>query len=578
MKNIKIQGFFLLISATFYLFANQANLSFADNSALTISQDSRVSSIGTTVSAPSYSLVDFNYFKITNNTGSTISIDTIKLNQSGGSDNDFARAAMYYLNSDGSKGSQIGADQYFSFGAAYFSGLGLSISGGANVTIAISAVVNGTPAQGISLGISVVGPDSVYPNGTPAPTVSGSVAAYARTVDKGQANTTPPGVPTNILVKEVGSEPTLRITWTDPTDNDLSKINIYRSTVSGSRGSLIYGSGRYTGITPNTSYDDKNIIINTTYYYTLQAVDLNNNVSTDSAQYAGTVYQKGLILSLDATSPASRSINASTTDNVLAAIKFFASMTDIEITNLSFGGFGSNAALTKFYLYIDNVLAASSTSPAFFNDGTKLNIPANESKIILVKGDVSSSATNNAKIALSIAAMTARQGDGANATISGLSVKGNEITIVSANAPSPTPSVSPTPSPSPTPNAQVSGITEGALIRANGDFDVYIVKYVGAKKFKRLILSPSVFNNYGHLKWSDIRDVDQSVVDAFTTSELVRAVNDSKVYKLYPAGDTGEKKWVVTADAFLRMGFDWDAIYEINSFDRDSYVSGSNLE
>jgi len=123
-----------------------------------------------------------------------------------------------------------------------------------------------------------------------------------------------------------------------------------------------------------------------------------------------------------------------------------------------------------------------------------------------------------------------------------------------------------------------SNIPEGALIRAIGDIDVYIVKYVGAKQFKRLILSPSVFNSYGHLKWGDVRVIDKSIVDSFTTSELVRAVNDTKVYKLYPAGDTGEKRWVKTAEGFNRMGFDWDAIYEINAVDRNSYVTGANIE
>jgi len=121
-------------------------------------------------------------------------------------------------------------------------------------------------------------------------------------------------------------------------------------------------------------------------------------------------------------------------------------------------------------------------------------------------------------------------------------------------------------------------IPEGALIRAIGDIDIYIVKYVGSKQFKRLILSPSVFNSYQHLKWGDVLDVDKSVVDSFTTSELVRAVNDTKVYKLYPAGDTGERRWVKTAEGFNRMNFDWDAIYEINAVDRNSYVAGSNIE
>lgn len=126
--------------------------------------------------------------------------------------------------------------------------------------------------------------------------------------------------------------------------------------------------------------------------------------------------------------------------------------------------------------------------------------------------------------------------------------------------------------------AETSSIPEGGLIRASGDVDVYIVKYVGAKKFKRLILSPSVFNSYKHLKWSDIKDVDKSVIDSFTTSDLVRAVNDSKVYKLYPAGDTGEKRWIETAAAFTTLGYDWDAIYEINQVDRDSYTTGQSLK
>ncbi len=123
-----------------------------------------------------------------------------------------------------------------------------------------------------------------------------------------------------------------------------------------------------------------------------------------------------------------------------------------------------------------------------------------------------------------------------------------------------------------------SSIPEGGLIRVAGGLDVYIVKYVGAKKFKRFILSPSVFTSYQHLKWSDVKEISQATADAFTVSELVRAVGDDKVYKLYPAGDIGEKRWVKTAEGFNRMGFDWDSIYEINSFDRNSYTTGLIIE
>lgn len=73
-------------------------------------------------------------------------------------------------------------------------------------------------------------------------------------------------------------------------------------------------------------------------------------------------------------------------------------------------------------------------------------------------------------------------------------------------------------------------------------------------------------------------DVEQGVVNFFTTSELVRAVGDTKAYKLYPAGDIGEKRWIKTAEGFNRMGYDWDAIYEINAVDRDSYLTGVVIE
>ncbi len=130
------------------------------------------------------------------------------------------------------------------------------------------------------------------------------------------------------------------------------------------------------------------------------------------------------------------------------------------------------------------------------------------------------------------------------------------------------------------PNVSLSAdsIPEGSLIRATGDIDVYIVKYVGTKKFKRLILNPSVFNSYEHLQWSDIKDVDKSVVDLFITSDLVRTVDDTKVYRLYPSGDTGEKRWIKTIGAFVRMGLDWDSIYQINQVDKDSYITGADLE
>ena len=137
--------------------------------------------------------------------------------------------------------------------------------------------------------------------------------------------------------------------------------------------------------------------------------------------------------------------------------------------------------------------------------------------------------------------------------------------------------VTPTPTPTPTSDFNTIEIKDGDLIRnpnAQGDarFDIYIVKLINNKKFKRLILSPKVFHSYGHLDPNKIIEVGQSSMDNYSTSDLVRAVGDSKVYKLVPNGDSGERIWISTSDAFISNGYDWDAIYEINSVDRDEYV------
>lgn len=129
-----------------------------------------------------------------------------------------------------------------------------------------------------------------------------------------------------------------------------------------------------------------------------------------------------------------------------------------------------------------------------------------------------------------------------------------------------------------------TAIVDGDLIQATGDFDVYIVKLVNGKKFKRLILNPDIFNQYGHLKWENIKQVSQATLDEYTTSTLVRAldpangVDDPKVYKLFPAGDVGVKRWMnMSAEEFVAQGNDWDAVYTINAFERDSYTTGDPI-
>lgn len=92
------------------------------------------------------------------------------------------------------------------------------------------------------------------------------------------------------------------------------------------------------------------------------------------------------------------------------------------------------------------------------------------------------------------------------------------------------------------------GLTEGDLISATGDPDVYIVSAVG---FKRLFLNPAIFDMYGHLGgWAAVKEVSGATRDAFETSLLFRdcEANDPNVHVLEPTGeDTASLHWLAVS-------------------------------
>ena len=107
---------------------------------------------------------------------------------------------------------------------------------------------------------------------------------------------------------------------------------------------------------------------------------------------------------------------------------------------------------------------------------------------------------------------------------------------------------------------------EGDIVKTADNFDVYIIKYKGGKQFKRLILSPRVFESYQHLKWENIEVISQKEMDSYATSALAKETNDSVIYELYPDGDAGRKKALDASE-----DYDPDSVYEINDVDLNSY-------
>lgn len=134
------------------------------------------------------------------------------------------------------------------------------------------------------------------------------------------------------------------------------------------------------------------------------------------------------------------------------------------------------------------------------------------------------------------------------------------------------------------PGLPAYAIADGDLLTVVGNPDVYIVKTVGTKMFKRLILNPQIFNQYGHLKWSNIQTVAQATMNMYTTSDLTRCpecgADSPKVWRLVPNGDVGTKHWVnMTAANFETSGYDWDSIYTINANEAapTNYATGGDV-
>ena len=129
-------------------------------------------------------------------------------------------------------------------------------------------------------------------------------------------------------------------------------------------------------------------------------------------------------------------------------------------------------------------------------------------------------------------------------------------------------------------------LIDGDLIRNSNavgmaQFDVYIIKIINGKRFKRLIISPHVFESYGHFDknkngnpWDDIINVDQATIDLYQVSELVKSDSDNKIYRLSDSNfsDMGERELLGESyTEVVDLGYDIDSVYIINAFDRDHY-------
>lgn len=611
--------FFSIILTFFsFLFSGQS-ISAEVAADIEISRDASTSSIGTTVMAGG-GVSDFNIIKIENKSANNIRIDWMKISRSGGTDNDFANVYIYLKNADSTK-TQLSSGQSFSEGVAFFNNIALTVPSASSKYIIASASLLASVADGTVLGLSFDNADNMGVtklSGIGSPVISGTVAVASRTVKNNTADKTAPGAPSSGKAESVGTSPAFKISWTDPSDTDLLRIDLYRSTVQNQEGVLLKTFNRGLSVVPENFYTDSNLSYETTYYYTLKAVDMAGNQSTATI-ISGIVYNKGLTIKLNSTSPAAANINASSTDNVLASFDFFASNLEAELTNLNISGDNFDQ-IKVMSLYNSDVFIASTTGSVFsFYSGlySKLAFALNETKTLKFKADIPLGATGGAGVILKIFSISAKEPNGSSMNVYGLGAQGNKMTIVStvvSPSPSPlvlpSPSVSPSPSPSPSlvpsnllsgsdgkvykiignkkiwiPSAvafniqglkweniqkvadsQISQYVRIKLLQAIGDLKVY---YITESGLKRHIISAEIFNSYGN-KWEDIIQVSATDVNSYGNNVLVKVEGDAKVYKL----ENGQKRWIKTAEAFNKLKLDWTQIAPVNAAELGAYMEG----
>ncbi|MEK7582823.1 MAG: hypothetical protein AAB483_00225 [Patescibacteria group bacterium] len=120
------------------------------------------------------------------------------------------------------------------------------------------------------------------------------------------------------------------------------------------------------------------------------------------------------------------------------------------------------------------------------------------------------------------------------------------------------------------------GLHEGDFIRAEGDKDIFIINPHG---YKRIVLSPKICLQYGHLGargcFDAVHIVSASTRDAFTTSPYYTngETEDGKIYQLIETGeDSAYLKDLNTMHyAFDQDGFGAYSVFRINNREQQSY-------
>ena len=376
---------------------------------------------------------------------------------------------------------------------------------------------------------------------------SGNISAYTTELKRttaSLADKTSPAAITDLAAKDAATNGAINLSWTNSADDDFFQVHLYRALTSGftpdssNEIAVIFGLPSSAG-----TYADTGLVNGTTYYYEIRPEDNRGNIQT------GAIFTYGAANATPTKAPV-----------VSPAITSISPSSGGTGISVSIQGSGFTSTGNNIHFGVGGIKNVSSP------DGAKLvfTVPSAVSACDFV--DVGCMAPSQEVVPGDYSLYVQNANGQSNAeTFTVLATPAPPVALVDING---------------------NAIVDGDTIKTADNADVYIIKLIGTKKFRRLILSPAVFDSYGQLSWSKIKTVSQDVMNAYTVSTLVIEVNpdgsvaNPKVFSLTSAAnsDTGQKQWLnMTAAQFESKGYDWDSIYNINYNEFGIYVQGSDI-
>jgi len=364
--------------------------------------------------------------------------------------------------------------------------------------------------------------------------IVGSTSHFSDFAPSAPTDAAAPDTPTGLSA--IGGQNQITLTWDANSESDLAGYYIYRDTSS---------SGSFPYLTQvsssTTSYVDSGLGDEVTYYYKITAYDSSGYESAATAAVSATTNPAPSSAPSGGVGP---SISSPNPPQVTSQ--------SIIINN---GDAQTNSRQVTLTLLAENAVQMAISNSADFT-GIGWEDYATSKIWTLTEGD--GEKTVYVKF---------RSADG---NVS--EVVSDTITLVTGEEAPALPAEKEVAKP------ELSELSEGDLIRGPDGIKVYIINAFG---YKRHIFNPAVFNMYGHLKWENIKEVDQATLDSYTTSDLYRADGDYRVYSLE---EVDEAKGIavkhhlnMTPVQFKEKGYCWEQVFIVNQQERDYYQTGQDL-